>query len=309
MPFFGNILPTLRSYGGLEYGIDGKATIGAQPSALGMNVPLSLGQWLEVLGSSPVGHAFSSSQSGEIIDKPVRAAQYVRMSTEHQKYSTENHSEAVQHYAAQRGMEIVRTYADEGKSGLSLDGRDALKQLIEDVQNKTADFSVILVYDISRWGRFQDADESAYYEYIATTVTSRSIGPLRRMYPQIVIDTIAGIKQAGGWVEQDPVTDLLTINGEFTASIVVVRCQTTPAGSRRWQIRFDVGLWPDITVAVRMDQLNRNAFDYYRLPRSDMTAPRLRLADDNGISLDAYRFETLDSLFNLAARTDLLEVA
>jgi DNA invertase Pin-like site-specific DNA recombinase len=96
----------------------------------------------------------------------ARAAEYVRMSTEHQKYSTENQAEAMQQYAARRGIEIVRTYADAGKSGLSLDGRDGLKQLIEDVQNKTADFTTILVYDISRWGRFQDADESAYYEYI-----------------------------------------------------------------------------------------------------------------------------------------------
>ena len=63
-------------------------------------------------------------------------------------------------------IEIVRTYADEGKSGLRLDGRDALKQLIEDVQSGNADFTTILVYDVSRWGRFQDADESAYYEYI-----------------------------------------------------------------------------------------------------------------------------------------------
>src|SRR6267154_2333396 len=95
-----------------------------------------------------------------------RAAEYVRMSTEHQKYSTENQAEAIQQYAARRGLVIVRTYADQGKSGLSLDGRDALKQLIADVQNGTADFTTILVYDISRWGRFQDADESAYYEYI-----------------------------------------------------------------------------------------------------------------------------------------------
>jgi DNA invertase Pin-like site-specific DNA recombinase len=92
------------------------------------------------------------------------------MSTEHQKYSTENQSDAMQQYAARRGIEIVRTYADAGKSGLSLDGRDALKQLIEDVQTKKADFSTILVYDISRWGRFQDADESAYYEYICKRV-------------------------------------------------------------------------------------------------------------------------------------------
>src|SRR5262249_56891232 len=64
------------------------------------------------------------------------------------------------------GIEIVRTYADVGKSGLSLEGRDALKQLIDLVQSGTTDFTAILVYDVSRWGRFQDADESAYYEYI-----------------------------------------------------------------------------------------------------------------------------------------------
>src|SRR3546814_8359941 len=86
------------------------------------------------------------------------------MSTEHQQYSTENQSEAMRQYAERRGIEIVRSYADEGRSGLRLDGRDALKQLVEDVQSGTADFTVILVYDVSRWGRFQDADESAYYE-------------------------------------------------------------------------------------------------------------------------------------------------
>ncbi len=127
MPFFGNILPTLRSYSGIAYGIDGKVTIGVQPFALSMNVALTLGQRLEASGSSVVGQVFGAGQSGEISDKPVRAAQYVRMSTEHQQYSTENQGEASQHYAAQRGIEIVRTYADEGKSGLSLDGRDALE--------------------------------------------------------------------------------------------------------------------------------------------------------------------------------------
>lgn len=94
------------------------------------------------------------------------AAEYVRMSTEHQRYSTENQANTIRKYAASHQLEIVRTYADEGKSGLSLDGRDALKKLIDDVQSDRADFQAILVYDISRWGRFQDADESAYYEYI-----------------------------------------------------------------------------------------------------------------------------------------------
>jgi DNA invertase Pin-like site-specific DNA recombinase len=514
-------------------------------------------------------------RNAEAGGKSGRAAQYVRMSTDHQKYSTENQAEAMQQYAARRGIEIVRIYADEGKSGLRLDGRDALKQLIEDVQSGRADFTTILVYDVSRWGRFQDADESAYYEYICkragisvqycaeqfendgspvSTIVKgvkramageysrelsvkvftgqcrlielgfRQGGPagyglrrslidqagtakgeltrgehksiqtdrvvlvpgppeevdtvrwmyrlfvksdtperqiasllnerglttdlgrpwtrgtvhqvlinekyignnvwnrgsfklkrkrvrnnfdmwiraegafepivdrslfedaqaiirkrshklsdeemlgalqrllqdrgylsgliidetehlpsssayqnrfgnllrayelvgftpdrdyryieinraLRRMHPQIVTGTIAGIKQVGGWVEKDGATDLLTVNREFTASVVVVRCRTTPAGSLRWKIRFDIGLWPDITVAVRMDQSNREALDYYLLPQLDMAGPRLQLAEDNGVSLDTYRFESLESLFGLAARSNLLEVA
>jgi DNA invertase Pin-like site-specific DNA recombinase len=96
----------------------------------------------------------------------IRAAEYVRMSTEHQQYSTENQGQVIRQYAKERGMEIIRTYADSGKSGLRIDGRDALKGLIQIVESGKADFSAILVYDVSRWGRFQDADESAYYEYI-----------------------------------------------------------------------------------------------------------------------------------------------
>ena len=95
-----------------------------------------------------------------------RAAEYVRMSTDHQQYSTHNQADKIREYAERRGIQIVRTYADEGKSGLNIDGRDALQRLINDVQAGNVDFQIILVYDISRWGRFQDADESAYYEYI-----------------------------------------------------------------------------------------------------------------------------------------------
>jgi DNA invertase Pin-like site-specific DNA recombinase len=58
------------------------------------------------------------------------------------------------------------THDDNGKSVLRIDGRDALKQLLTDVESKSPGFKAILVYDVSRWGRFQDADESAYYEYI-----------------------------------------------------------------------------------------------------------------------------------------------
>ncbi len=97
-----------------------------------------------------------------------RAAQYLRMSTEHQKYSTANQAELIAIYAASRDLEIVKTYSDSGRSGLKLGGRAALKQLIEDVQSGEAPFGTILVFDVSRWGRFQDADEGAYYEHICT---------------------------------------------------------------------------------------------------------------------------------------------
>jgi DNA invertase Pin-like site-specific DNA recombinase len=96
----------------------------------------------------------------------LRAAQYVRMSTDHQKYSTANQEEVIAGYAQSRNLTIVRTYADEGLSGLGIGWRDGLKALIADVESGRCDFSCILVYDVSRWGRFQDVDESAYYEFI-----------------------------------------------------------------------------------------------------------------------------------------------
>ena len=94
------------------------------------------------------------------------AAMYVRMSTEHQQYSTENQADAIRKYAEKQGFEIIETFEDAGKSGLNIAGREALQRLIHTVESGKARFKVILAYDISRWGRFQDSDESAYYEYI-----------------------------------------------------------------------------------------------------------------------------------------------
>jgi len=96
----------------------------------------------------------------------TRAVIYARMSTEHQQYSTENQCDVIREYAAKNNMDVVHVYTDDGKSGLQLSGRNSLKQLIEDVNSPDRGFSAILVYDVSRWGRFQDSDESAYYEYI-----------------------------------------------------------------------------------------------------------------------------------------------
>jgi DNA invertase Pin-like site-specific DNA recombinase len=96
----------------------------------------------------------------------TRAAQYVRMSTDHQQYSIENQAVVIGAYAEARGLAIVRTYRDEGESGLRLRNRAGLRQLLDDVQSNQADFDHILVYDVSRWGRFQNPDESAHYEFI-----------------------------------------------------------------------------------------------------------------------------------------------
>jgi hypothetical protein len=73
---------------------------------------------------------------------PVRAAQYVRMSTEHQKYSPENQSDAIANYARLHGIDIVQTYADHGRSGLSLTGRLGLRTLLDDVADRRNGFSV-----------------------------------------------------------------------------------------------------------------------------------------------------------------------
>jgi DNA invertase Pin-like site-specific DNA recombinase len=94
------------------------------------------------------------------------AAIYVRMSTEHQQYSTENQTQAIEEYAAQHNLAIVKRFADYGKSGVTLAGRAALCRLLHEVGSGAAEFESILVYDVSRWGRFQDVDESAYYEYL-----------------------------------------------------------------------------------------------------------------------------------------------
>jgi len=68
--------------------------------------------------------------------------------------------------ARRRGWEIVQVFSDEGKSGLNFKNRAALKAMIAQVQAGQTNYSHILVYDVSRWGRYQDPDESAHYEFI-----------------------------------------------------------------------------------------------------------------------------------------------
>lgn len=497
-----------------------------------------------------------------------RAAQYVRMSTEHQQYSTLNQEDVIQEYATSRGLEIVRTYADAGKSGLNVAGREQLRRLIDDVQSGLADYNAILVYDVSRWGRFQDADESAYYEYLCkragievhycaeqfendggpTSTIIKSVkramageysrelsskvfkgqcrlielgyrqggmagfglrrmlinqtgepkgalnrgekkslqtdrvilvpGPeeelqtvrwiyeqftkqgrreseiaadlnaqgvltdlgrtwsrgtvhqvltnekyignnvynrtsfklkkkhvlnpadmwvradgafqpvvsteaffmaqgiikerarrltddemlgrmkalikrncvlssqlidaadempnsaayrnrfgsllnayrmagyeperdyryveinreLRLLQPQMMADIVSRLGSVGATVKQDPKSDLLTINGEYSATMVLSRCRLTTAGALRWVIKLNREIAPDITILVRMDAANQHPADFYLLPIMDIECPRLLLCETNGAHLDTYQFHNLDYFTNMAIR-------
>ncbi len=510
----------------------------------------------------------NADDKGDASQPRRRAAQYVRMSTEHQQYSTDNQVAAIARYAAQRGYEIVRTYADEGKSGLNIGGRAALQALLSDVEAGAPSYDVVLVYDVSRWGRFQDPDEAASYElscrragiavhycaeqfendgsigssiiktvkramageysrelsvkvfagqanlirlgyrqggaagfglrrmlvdvngkekgelargehksiatdrvilvpgpaaeqevvrevyrmfveeslgeadiaqrlndrgivtdlgrhwtrgtvhqllinekYVGNNVWARTsfklkhqhvanapdnwirldgafppiidaaafqragaiiasrserlsdtemleclqrildrrlvlsgliidefedspsssayrsrfgsllrayslVGfvpghdyryleinrKLRQLHPGIVDTIVQGMVGAGGSVVRDPMSDLLSINGEFRAAVVIARCCITGSGTLRWKLRLDSPLKPDLTVAVRMDEDNAAPRDYYLLPRLGMTEAVLRLHEFNGLSLDAFRIENLQPLFDLAAR-------
>lgn len=109
-------------------------------------------------------HELSPTRSGTPLNR--RAAIYVRMSSNPQDHSIQHQIDALYIYAHNNGIEIVMVYADTGKSGLHLSGRDGLMSLLADVQAGTAAYEVVLVYDVSRWGRFQDIDESAHYEFL-----------------------------------------------------------------------------------------------------------------------------------------------
>jgi DNA invertase Pin-like site-specific DNA recombinase len=104
---------------------------------------------------------------------PIPAAQYLRISTDRQEYSVENQTETIAKYAESHGFGIVQTYSDPAISGVLLRRRKGLQKLIQDVVPGQAAYKAILVYDVSRWGRFQDIDESAHYEFLCKSAGVR----------------------------------------------------------------------------------------------------------------------------------------
>jgi len=97
--------------------------------------------------------------------KTKKAVAYYRHSAQdRQENSVEIQQDQVRRFAEEHGVEIIREFADRGKSGLSTEGRHGFNEMIRDyVQGDSEGFDYVLVLDVSRWGRFQDADLSDYY--------------------------------------------------------------------------------------------------------------------------------------------------
>lgn len=107
-----------------------------------------------------------SSDKSPVLSSSHRVALYVRMSTVAQTLSPQLQEAYLRRYAEAHSMRVVRVYADHGCSGLVLAGRAGLQRLLADVAAGPVDFGALLVYDVSRWGRYQDGDEAGFYEFL-----------------------------------------------------------------------------------------------------------------------------------------------
>jgi hypothetical protein len=157
--------------------------------------------------------------------------------------------------------------------------------------------SLVRAYSLIGYSPLRD------YSYIET---NRAVREYHRRQWTSIIDQLHGI---GASVQHDADTDLLRINREFTASLVLARCHETHAGSHRWLLRLDNSLAPDVTIAARLQPGNQEIMDYYLLPSIAELSAKLRLSPDNGIVLDVYRFENLSFFISMARRVPVEEAA
>jgi len=105
------------------------------------------------------------------------AAQYRRTSTDLQEHSMENQKRVIQEYATDNGFAVVRTYADSAKSGVGIKRRSGLRQLLQDAISGNAVYAAILVYDVSRWGRFVPEKSESFPPCVESVP---NFGPRRR---------------------------------------------------------------------------------------------------------------------------------
>lgn len=85
-----------------------------------------------------------------------------------QDRSIQDQKAEIQKYADEHSFVFTEPYwfIDEGRSGISIDKREGFQNLIAAVEQRIYILpDVLLVYDVSRWGRYIDPDEAAYWEY------------------------------------------------------------------------------------------------------------------------------------------------
>lgn len=85
-----------------------------------------------------------------------KACMYLRLSKDDgmsiESNSIINQRELIQSYAKNNEIELVKEYVDDGYSGTTYD-RPALKNLMEEISKKNRAFDIIIVKDLSRFGR------------------------------------------------------------------------------------------------------------------------------------------------------------
>jgi hypothetical protein len=132
---------------------------------------------------------------------------------------------------------------------------------------------------------------------------------LRRKHVDLIASIFDQLLALGATVSVNQQSDMLTINSEYTASLILARCRETGGGSFRWLLRFDPSLHPDIIIAARLRPGNDEILDFYLLPSIDVLTEQLRLQPDNGLVLDVYRFKNLNFFMEIAQRMRVEDVA
>lgn len=97
-----------------------------------------------------------------------KAVCYYRHSAEDkQENSISLQRERVEKFCMENGIKILGEELDDGVSGISAK-RPGFQRLLNNwIENKSQDFDFVMVLDVSRWGRFQNIDEAAYYDFLA----------------------------------------------------------------------------------------------------------------------------------------------
>ena len=113
-------------------------------------------------------NTINAPRGGKARARTARAVGYVRRSTDRQEQSISDQKRAIEEYAGEHGLRLLRYYVDDAISGTSTVGRRAFQAMMADAKRPACDFGMIVVYDVKRFGRI-DNDEAGYYRHVLRT--------------------------------------------------------------------------------------------------------------------------------------------